>query len=154
MNPKKTTEFRHNCRIGWLGKQQGECLDTLHGAPASVDACGNGIAKFLKPAKDPPMKLNSALVERTLNQFDAQAIPENHPVVPQLNSLFGDHTFFLDGSGLSIVEPTEADNGAQKGQVVKLAGWQDSDRTSLVPHEPEPTNVLVELEEQGGNSAA
>jgi hypothetical protein len=100
------------------------------------------------------MKLNSALVERTLNQFDAQAIPENHPVVPQLNSLFGDHTFFLDGSGLSIVEPAEADSGAQKGQVVKLAGWQDSDRTSLVPHEPEPTNVLVELEGHGGNNAA
>lgn len=99
------------------------------------------------------MKLNSALVERTLNQFEAQAIPDNHPVVPQLNSLFGDHTFFLDGNGLNIVEPAMAD-GAPKGQVVKLAGWQDSDRTSLVPHEPEPTDVLVELEEQGGDSAA
>jgi len=43
------------------------------------------------------MKLNSALFERTLTQFDAQAIPESHPVVPQLNSLFGDHTFFLNG---------------------------------------------------------
>ena len=40
------------------------------------------------------MKLNSALVECALDQFEAQAIPDNHPVVPQLNSLFGDHTFF------------------------------------------------------------
>ena len=40
------------------------------------------------------MKLNSTLVERALDQFEAQAIPDNHPVVPQLNSLFGDHTFF------------------------------------------------------------
>jgi hypothetical protein len=35
-----------------------------------------------------PMKLNSALVDCTLNQFEAQAIPENHPLVPQLNSLW------------------------------------------------------------------
>jgi len=92
------------------------------------------------------MKLNSALVERTLTQFEAQAIPEEHPVVSQLNSLFGDHTFFLDGSGLNIVEPADSDNGAQKGVVVKIAGWQDSDRTSLVPHEPEPTEVVVVLD--------
>jgi hypothetical protein len=100
------------------------------------------------------MKLTSALVERTLTQFEAQAIPENHPVVPQLNSLFGDHTFFLNGSGLNIVEPTEGDDGAQKGQVVKIAGWQDSDRTSLVPHEPEPTDVVIVLDPQGFDGAA
>jgi hypothetical protein len=110
--------------------------------------------KILKPAKDLPMKLTSALVERTLDQFEAQAIPENHPVVPQLNSLFGDHTFFLNGSGLNIVEPTEADNGAQRGQVVKIAGWQDANRTSLVPHEPEPTDVVIVLDSQGFDGAA
>jgi len=100
------------------------------------------------------MKLTSALVERTLGQFDAQAIPENHPVVPQLNSLFGEHTFFLNGRGLNIIEPTEADDGAQKGQVVKIAGWQDSDRTSLVPHAPEPTDVLVVLGPQRDDGGA
>ena len=51
------------------------------------------------------MKLTSAQVERTLSQFEAQAIPDDHPVVPQLNSLFGEHTFFLDSHGLNIVEP-------------------------------------------------
>lgn len=101
------------------------------------------------------MKLNSALVERTLTQFDAQAIPEEHPVVPQLNSLFGDHTFFLNGSGLNIVEPAQTADGApQKGQVVKIAGWQDADRTSLVPHEPEPTDVVVMLDGPGPDDAA
>jgi len=99
------------------------------------------------------MKLSSALVERTLTQVDAQAIPDNHPVIPQLNSLFGDHTFFLDGKGLKIVEPA-TDDGVQKGQVVKIAGWQDADRTSLVPHEPEPTEVVISFEEQGPNGAA
>jgi len=100
------------------------------------------------------MKLNTALVERTLNQFDAQAIPENHPVVQQLNSLFGDHTFFLDANGLNIVEPREqTDSGSQSGQVVKLAGWSDDNRTSLAPHEPELTEVVIVLE-QGPDNAA
>ena len=45
------------------------------------------------------MKLNSAQVERALSQFDAQALPDSHPVVPQLNRLFGDHTFFSTAVG-------------------------------------------------------
>ena len=93
------------------------------------------------------MKLTSALVDRTLNQFEAQVIPENHPVVPQLNSLFGEHTFFLNGDGLSIVEVSGAtDAGAETAQVIKIAGWNDDKRTSLVPHEPEPTEVVVVLD--------
>jgi hypothetical protein len=92
------------------------------------------------------MKLNAALVDRTLDQFQAQAIPENHPAVAQLNSLFGDHTFFLNAYGLNIVEPTDTVNsGTQTAQVVRLAEWKDADRTSLVPHEPEPTDVVVVL---------
>jgi hypothetical protein len=101
------------------------------------------------------MKLNSVLVERTLTQFDAQAIPENHPVVGQLNSLFGEHTFFLDANGLNIVEPTgQSDSGSQTGQVVKLAGWSDENRTSLAPHEPVLTELVVVLDEGGPDSAA
>ena len=46
------------------------------------------------------MKLNSAQVERALTQFEAQALPDDHPVVPQLASMFGDHTFFIDSGGL------------------------------------------------------
>jgi hypothetical protein len=53
------------------------------------------------------MKLTSAQVEQTLTQFEGEVIPDNHPVVPQLNSLFGEHTFFLDRRGLNIVEPGE-----------------------------------------------
>lgn len=101
------------------------------------------------------MKLNSASVERALDQFDAQAIPENHPVVQQLNSLFGDHTFFLDANGLNIVEPTgQSDSGSQTAQVIKLAGWSDDKRTSLAPHEPELTEVVVVLDSGGPDSAA
>ena len=93
------------------------------------------------------MKLNSAQVERTLTQFDAQALPDNHPVVSQLNSLFGDHTFFLDSSGLNVLEPNETPElKAQTVKIVNLAYWSDADLTGLLPHDPEPTGVVVILE--------
>jgi hypothetical protein len=91
------------------------------------------------------MKLTSALVKRTEDQFDAQAIPETHPAVAQLSQVFGDHTFFIDSEGLSIVEPS-ASAGAQEGTVVKLANWNDPTRTSLTPHEPEATDIVIAFE--------
>ena len=92
------------------------------------------------------MKLSSAKIEKTLSQFEAQAIPDNHPAVPQLTNAFGEHTFFLDGSGLNIVEPTASDGSAAAGQVVNVASWNDPDRTSLAPHEPLATDVVVVLD--------
>ena len=94
------------------------------------------------------MRLSSARVERTLSQFPAQAIPDNHPVVPQLSQIFGDHTFFVDNAGLLIVEPTEAP-GTPTGQIIKLAAWTDANRSSLAPHEPEATDVVVALGADG-----
>ena len=93
------------------------------------------------------MKLNSTQVEQTLTQFEAQVIPEDHPLVLQLTELFGDHTFFLDGNGLNVVEPKEGtDAGTPAGTVVNVASWSDAELTALVPHEPEPTEVVVMLE--------
>jgi len=94
------------------------------------------------------MKLNSAQLERTLVQFEAQAIPDDHPVIPQLNDLFGEHTFFLDRNGLNIVEPAEATAGAaaQSGKVVNLANWSDDDSTGLELHEPETTDIVITFE--------
>jgi hypothetical protein len=90
------------------------------------------------------MRLTSELVERTVSQFDAQTIPDSHPAIPQLNDLFGDHTFFLDNSGLHIVEPAEPiHGGVPAGKVVKLASWSDANHTSLAPHRPEVTDVVV-----------
>jgi hypothetical protein len=92
------------------------------------------------------MKLASAMVERTLSQFDARPIPDAHPAAAELSRLFGNHTFFLDGNGLNIVEPTEPpEAGLQAGQVVKVASWNDAAHTSLAPHEPEPTEIVVVL---------
>jgi hypothetical protein len=66
--------------------------------------------------------------ERTLSQFEAEAIPDDHPVIPQLRGLFGDHTFFLDGNGLNIVELAHSSQQrVQAGKVVNLASWNDED---------------------------
>lgn len=93
------------------------------------------------------MKLNEVEVERTLQQFDARAVPDDHPVATHLCEVFGEHTFFLDGSGLNVLEPADAvDVRAKSGEIVNLAHWSDSTFTALNAHEPEPTGVLVALE--------
>ena len=93
------------------------------------------------------MKLNSTQLERTLSQFAAEVLPDDHPAFKQLNRIYGDHTFLLDGSGLNVLEPAEAaESDAQTGKIVNLANWSDATLTSLRPHEPEPTGVVVVLE--------
>jgi hypothetical protein len=96
---------------------------------------------------EPVMKLNSAQVEQTLTQLKAQVIPDDHPIVSNLNELFGDHTYFLDGNGLNVVEPSDDTYaGAPVGTVVNLADWSDAHMTSLALHDPEPTEIVVVLE--------
>ncbi|MDQ0473180.1 hypothetical protein [Labrys wisconsinensis] len=90
------------------------------------------------------MKLSPVRIDRTLGQIDAQPVPPDHPAQRQFVELFGDHTFFLDGSGLAIVEPAEAHvDGMETGRVVKLAGWTDEKHNRLVPHPREDTDVVV-----------
>jgi len=92
------------------------------------------------------MKLNSAQLERTLGQFEARAIPDDHPLIPQLNDLFGEHTFLLDSHGLNIVEPVgAAGTAAESAKVVNLANWSDDSRSGLELHEPQATHVVIAL---------
>jgi len=94
------------------------------------------------------MKLNSAQVEKTLSQMDARVLPDDHPAVAQLSNMFGNHTFFLDESGLKILEPTETpETQAQASEVVSLADWSDPSSNSLRAHEPEATGVIVVFDE-------
>jgi len=93
------------------------------------------------------MKMNAAQIKQTLDQLDAEAIPATHAVIPQLEGLFGEHTYFLDKSGLNIVEPLEPEDesGCQMGVVVNLASWTDAGSPGLAPHEPESTDLVVTL---------
>jgi hypothetical protein len=98
------------------------------------------------------MKLAAAMVARTLDQYDAKVLPESHPAVNQLSQRFGDHTFFIDGSGLTIIEPAET--GQTTGVVVNLASWSDAEKSALEPHTPEMTDIVVELGRGEPNGAA
>jgi hypothetical protein len=71
-------------------------------------------------------------------------------VIPQLQRLFGDHTYFLDGKGLNIVEPVnEEQDGGQRAVVVNLADWVDgADKNSLEPHSPEVTELVIDLDDE------
>jgi hypothetical protein len=100
------------------------------------------------------MKLAPDMVAKTLDQLDAKVIPEAHPAIPELNKRFGEHTFFLDDDGLNIVEPIESAEADQsEGIVVNLASWGDAGRTSLELHDPEVTDVVVELGPAAPNGA-
>lgn len=95
------------------------------------------------------MKLSDAQIERTLHQYKAEAIPAEYPVVSKLESLFGDRTYFLDDNGLYIVEPVDGvQTDGHLAVVVNLANWADADAMSLQTHDPERTDLLVDL--QGG----
>ena len=90
------------------------------------------------------MKIDSAQIERTLDQFEGELVPEDSPVLPQLKQIFGDHTYFLDQSGLNIVEPAETDHkDVRRGVVVNIADWADRGSQSLAPHAPEKTGLVV-----------
>ena len=67
-------------------------------------------------------------------------------MMPQLERMFGDHTYFLDSNGLNIVEPLAVEkNVGQQGVVVNLASWTDGKADSLEPHEPESTRQMIDL---------
>jgi hypothetical protein len=93
------------------------------------------------------MKLTSAQVRETLNQYEGHLLPNDHQAVPQLNEWFGDHTFFLDSNGLSIVEPLAdvPQDTTRMARVICLASWSDANCTKLARHKPEPTDKFVEL---------
>ena len=94
------------------------------------------------------MKLNKVQIGRTLSQFRALVLAEDHPAVAQFCELFGHHTFFLDASGLNVLELLEVPGiEAQDGEVIRLAEWSDTDFTRLTTHQPEPTGVVIRLKE-------
>ncbi|HLG83443.1 MAG TPA: hypothetical protein VKY22_20690 [Bradyrhizobium sp.] len=94
------------------------------------------------------MKLNEGQIGRTLSQFRAQVLAEDHPAAVQFCELFGDHTFFLDHRGLYVLELLQVPGmESQEGEVISLANWSDAEFTKLTTHAPEPTGVVIHLRE-------
>ena len=67
-------------------------------------------------------------------------------MVPQLNEVFGEHTYFVNSDGLIILEPTGSGlTGVQSAKVVNLGEWSDDAPSALELHEPETTDLVVTL---------
>ena len=89
------------------------------------------------------MKLKEKQVEQVLDQLPAEVIPDDHPTVPQLESVFGTHTFFIGADGLHVVERGGGDAGGEQATyLVKVAHWSDDRKTSLIPQEAEVTDTV------------
>jgi hypothetical protein len=89
------------------------------------------------------MRLSNAQARDVMNQAEAQAIPTNHPAVPQLERAFGPHTFFASEEGLHVVERGEpVGPGADAAFLVKVAGWVDDRHSSVVPQRAEVTKAV------------
>lgn len=94
------------------------------------------------------MKLTSTQIKQATGQMEARPVPDDSQLAPKLNEVFGDHTFFLASTGLHIVDSSEAaDAGDNAGRVMKLASWADPDCTSLAPHPPEFTGVVIKFDQ-------
>ncbi len=101
------------------------------------------------------MRLSPARIEQTLTHIEASVIPETHPAMEKIKRIWGDHTYFLDVNGLNIVEPVDGPNsGGTMGTVINLANWSDGTATSLTPHEPQATDVVVEFDAAGDGKDA
>lgn len=98
------------------------------------------------------MKLSATQTRHVQDQIGAEAVPNDHAVTPDLQRAFGDHTFFLDGAGLKIIEASSPDG--QRGNVVKVARWADADHTTLKIEPLQPTPIEVELDAENENKAS
>jgi hypothetical protein len=88
------------------------------------------------------MKLNNTQVDQVLDQLPAEVIPNDHPTVKELETVFGPHTFFIGPEGLHVVERAGDSIGEQATYVVKVAHWADDRKNSLVPQDAEVTDTI------------
>ena len=91
------------------------------------------------------MKLSEPQITRVVGQTGAAVIPQDHPAASELESKFGEHTFFVDDEGLYVWDcPSDADSESKKLVGMRIASWSSEKQNALVPHEPIPTEVLQE----------
>ena len=82
------------------------------------------------------MKLSNVQIAATRDSLGATPVPEDHPVMEQLQQAFGEHTFFLDQSGLSVfVDQADVSSEVElpegEPRLVMIAAWTDEDRNTL-----------------------
>lgn len=94
------------------------------------------------------MKLSNVQIAATQESLGATPVPEDHPVMDQLKQAFGEHTFFLDQSGLSVfVDPAEVPPEVELAEgeprLVMIAAWTDENKQTLGAVEPVDRGVTL-----------
>src|SRR3546814_899521 len=64
------------------------------------------------------MRLSNAQIADVKEQTGAEPIPEEHPNLGELREAFGDHTFYLDQTGLHVLESAPAEEPANENEGV------------------------------------
>ena len=92
------------------------------------------------------MKLDINQIGRIESLMGVLPMPDDHPVVGDLNSAFGEHTYYLSEEGLVIWEWLEGpETDGSPVVAVILAGWTDEERSSLSSHQPKVTELIIPL---------
>lgn len=113
------------------------------------------------------MRLSNAQIAAVKEQTGADPIPEEHPNLSDLREAFGDHTFYLDQTGLHVLEDASGGepaneneaapepNGADKTQlaIIRVASWTDDERTTLGTHEPQVADQVLTVDAEPGDQA-
>lgn len=98
------------------------------------------------------MKLNDAQITEVERQTGMEPIADDNPAVEALTGHFGDHTFYVDSEGLYVWERVGSETAGQPVTALQVARWTGDERTELRLHEPEPTNVVLRIDEIGSDS--
>ena len=92
------------------------------------------------------MKLTATQIKQVEDQIGMSPISDDEPFVSQLSEVFGDHTFYLQEDGLHMLTlHAELEYGAQVANMVHVAQWSTDEAISLVPCEPDLTDIYVDL---------
>lgn len=94
------------------------------------------------------MKLTDQQITQIKDQIGAEPVPAHGPATETLTKHFGEHTFYVDESGLHFFESIEdeADNGPCQVQPVRVATWTNEKREALAPHDPVVGDLKVAID--------
>jgi hypothetical protein len=84
------------------------------------------------------MKLSNSQITQIKEHVGADPVPADSAAANSLTRTFGDHTFYVDQSGLHVFEIAGVDetSGGDRVFPVRIASWTDDKKNSLSPHEP------------------
>lgn len=94
------------------------------------------------------MKLSNAQANIIKENLDLDVVDEKGDVQKQLETAFGEHTFFLNDKGLFVFqEENPKENGHDsKARLFVVAAWAGDEKDTLAPLEPKAqVDVLFDL---------